>query len=489
MLHSPNHDLRMSLLILHRLSDTGVAGSSAIMNYRPAKRRKITTATTSPSDISSPSETGSLLTAAAEDYHRILPLPTQRLLSEAANVYSQYCHNKPYCIFNIQAMQLHPERLPLYLQFALVASASRFSDLWISDDERVECGVQSITRYASAAWRNISMPWSCHDDSVILPCIQAIHLLSVIDYTSGRTSTAWLKLGMALRLAHLMKLHMEIAGPTLLTDAHQEERRRMFWSLFILDRLISCSKERSPAINEDECHTLMPCSEQEWSTGELPVERPSLDGILNDSLPQHLAQNHFALMVLATATLGRVCRYVLRDDKTGVQTVPWSSSSHHSKLDAALLDIESCYIDQAPQTMELTPTQANEGVGHLRHSQLIFHLCYCLLCHPFLLHKRLVKLNKAAPPSFIQRVISVSKAHAAAITESATLLRERCAVMPSFYAYSQAVAWSIHALTNSSSDTTLHTADPQYQYEADSLANLQHMAIHWPNAEHMVSDL
>lgn len=389
----------------------------------------------------------------------------------------------------MQAVLLHPERLPLYLQFALVASAARFSDLWMSDDEHVERGVQSITRYASASWRNISMPWSCHDDSVIFPCIQAIHLLAIIDHTSGRTSTAWLKLGMALRLAHLMKLHREVAGSTLLASAHQEERRRLFWSLFILDRIISCSKERSPAINEDECLTLIPCTEEEWNTGEFPVERPSLQDILNDSIPRNLSQNHLALMVLATATLGRICRYALRDDKTGVQAAPWSSNSHHSKLDAALLDLESCYIDRAPQTMLSTATQANEGVRHFLHSKLIFHLCYCLLCHPFLLHKRLIKLNKIAPPSFVQRVISVSQAHAAAITESATQLREQCAIMPSFYAYSQAVAWSVHALSISSSSSTSRAVDPQSQYESDSLKNLQHMAIHWPSAAHMVGSL
>lgn len=359
----------------------------------------------------------------------------------------------------------------------------------MNDNERVERGLQSTTRYASAAWRNISMPWSCHDDSVIFPSVQAIHLLCVIDYTSGRTSTAWLKLGMALRLAHLMKLHVEVTEPTLLTDAHREERRRLYWSLFVLDRLISCSKERSPAITEEECHSFIPCTEQEWEIGEFHHERFSLDDILNNPNRPNPIQNHFALMILSTAILGRVCRYVLRDDQTSTQSVPWLSDSQHSRLDAALLDLESCYIQDEPQHTVPAATQIQEEVKHIHHSKVVFHLCYCLLCHPFLLHKRLVKLNKIAPPSFVQRIVSVSQVHAVAITECVTRLRKQNVVMPSFYAYCQTVAWTIHALASSSSVPSLHALDPQSTYEIQGLENLQYIAIYWPHAAYMVSIL
>ncbi|KAG9562444.1 hypothetical protein KCU77_g18019, partial [Aureobasidium melanogenum] len=61
--------------------------------------------------------------------------------------------------------------------------------------------------------------------------------------------------------------------------------------------------------------------------------------------------------------------------------------------------------------------------------------------------------------------------------------------MPSFYAYCQAVAWTIHALANSSGVPSLHALDPQSAYEGEGLENLQYIATHWPHAAYMVTNI
>lgn len=330
------------------------------------------------------------------------------------------------------------------------------------------------------------MPWSSHDDSVVFPIIQAIHLLSVIDYTNGNCSTAWVKLGMAIRLAHHMRLHVESTKPTL-TPTHQEERRRVFWSLYILDRLISCSKERPPAITDEDCKIFLPCNEDDFRSGVDPTSRETLDEVVEEPIPETLKSNYFALLIIITATLGRIAQYVLQDHKYGNQPVPWSSESRHAKLDAFLLELEGCLgpVDLAKVNTS-SETFSARSSGHGLYSQNVFHLCYCLLYHPFLLHQRLSRLRKSAPLSFVERIVNLGQIHAVAITGQNTQLRHSGITMPSFYAYCQTVAWSIHALGCEVGNPALDVLTSRSTDYEDSLANLQYMAQYWPSAGRMV---
>ncbi|KAI5194390.1 hypothetical protein E4T38_09606 [Aureobasidium subglaciale] len=457
---------------------------------RPRKRARVRSRNRPSTYSSSPALSGVEL---AQDYGSILPLPTHRLLTEAVNVYMQYSHNQPYAIFNPTRLRQHPERLPLYLQFALIATAVRFADLWASDTDVIEQNPQNISRYASAAWRNVSMPWSSHDDSLIFPIIQAIHLLSVIDYVHGRCSASWVKLGMAIRLAYLLRMHLEVeeAGSVHFDPVHQEERRRVFWSIFILDRLISCSRDRYPAILEDDCTVFVPCPDSEFESGSFSSSRSTLADLTHESTAPSLGDDSFALVVQMSAALGRVCRYVLHEQNVGHQPVPWSSESQHMKLDSALLGLEArLTADQVAEwpRNETSAASSNPSAsGRRLLSQNIFHLCYCLLYHPFLLQRRLVTLRKAAPPTFIDRLLSICQSHATAITTHNSILRSSGVVMPSFYSYCQGVAFSIHAVANSPATPALTYRQNLNTHCNDSLANLSWMSNHWPIAKTILS--
>lgn len=43
-----------------------------------------------------------------------------------------------------------------------------------------------------------------------------------------------------------------------------------------------------------------------------------------------------------------------------------------------------------------------QRLGHLLFSQMLFHLCHCLLSHPFLLREKLKAVQRQPPPSFLR---------------------------------------------------------------------------------------
>ena len=61
-----------------------------------------------------------------------------------------------------------------------------------------------------------------------------------------------------------------------LSIIEQELRRRTFWSVYVLDTLISCGRERSPTIPKDNLKLHMPCSENSFKLGLLQ-EMPPLE--------------------------------------------------------------------------------------------------------------------------------------------------------------------------------------------------------------------
>ncbi|KAJ3494209.1 hypothetical protein NLG97_g4231 [Lecanicillium saksenae] len=83
--------------------------------------------------------------------------------------------------------------------------------------------------------------------SVLL--LQCLYLLAV-----SRTDKCWITLGIAVRLAQALGLHMDFAGGTrswsylLPVSQRIEIRRRVWYSLYVMDRLLALQAGRPPAI-------------------------------------------------------------------------------------------------------------------------------------------------------------------------------------------------------------------------------------------------
>ncbi|KAF5707185.1 transcriptional activator acu-15 [Fusarium mundagurra] len=100
-----------------------------------------------------------------------------------------------------------------------------------------------------------------------------------------RTDSCWATLGQTVRMAQSIGLHVEQSDPQRLKGPGRllvERRRRIWYCIYVLDRLISLQLGRPPAIHEDYCHVPLPSrlgdSDIDWDGDEFPTmfEGPSV---------------------------------------------------------------------------------------------------------------------------------------------------------------------------------------------------------------------
>lgn len=333
--------------------------------------------------------------------------------------------------------------------------------------------------YAREAWLSVLQDHLTVEDIPNLHVAQTTNLLAIVDFTgmtaplfcfaffllplfpvidigisnsipAGRISSGWLKIGLAVRISqdlHLMKEPNE-----WLSYVEQEERRRVFWSVYLLDKLVSCGRARPPAISDEDCHVQLPCNEQTFRDGGRE-KTPTLSQLLNWNTEICAIPGNFTLTILAASILGRCARYVLHERNVD-EILPWDSRSEFATINSSLLLVES-YSQIGRRSIgemisqNLTPDGNidHQSLGHLIFAHVVFHLCHCMLNHPFLLRMRLKRLGSKTPTSFSSRAFQISSEHA---TRLSNLLEEAmqsgCHVKASFYAYATTIAGGVHSL-------------------------------------------
>jgi hypothetical protein len=129
----------------------------------------------------------------------------------------------------------------------------------------------------------------------------------------------------------------------------------------------------------------------------------------------------------------------------------------------------------------------SQSTGPIIFSRALFHLCYCLLNHPFLLRRRINTCRNLAPISFIKRSSDLAWLHA---QQMMSLVREArrlgCSFHSSASGYAITVAGSIIALRT-------YDADPLASEQAkilleEALLYLDIIGQHWNNFRTMVGD-
>ncbi|CAI7607908.1 unnamed protein product [Penicillium pancosmium] len=282
------------------------------------------------------------------------------------------------------------------------------------------------------------------DENLNLHVVQTVNLLAVVDYTAGRVSSGWLKIGLAARISQDLHLMMEPTG--YLSYAEQEERRRTFWSAYLIDKLISCGQGRPIVIQDDDCYVQLPCDEITFQNGTWK-QTNTLSELLNWNAEVIENPSPFALVTLMASIFGRCTRYVHRDKKSD-QIPPWDTKSEFSAIKSALLLLESYSKISDRKISDILHETHPDEKGQLIFAHTLFHLCHCLLNHPFLVRLRLKPFAKA-PSSFSAQALQDGADHARQLLD---LLREAtetgCRIESSFYAYCIAVAGSINSLAS-----------------------------------------
>ncbi|RAK81319.1 Zn(II)2Cys6 transcription factor [Aspergillus fijiensis CBS 313.89] len=368
--------------------------------------------------------------------------PSQPVLDSIMDTYFLHVHNQPYS--NFQEISFRQElrngTLPRCLILAMLASAVRFS----THELYAERALETSEVYAREAWLSVLTDYLTVEDDIGVHVVQTVNMLAVIDYTAGRVNSGWLKIGLAARISQGLGLMGE--PDAWIPAAEQEERRRAFWSVYLLDKLISCGRSRPLVILDQDCQVQLPCDEVTLRLGEIK-KTYTLNQLLNWNTEIAESPSPFALVILLASIFGRCTRYVYANRHTD-EIPPWDTESEYTAINSSLLLFESyaksgdaSVVDMARQSAKATGTPNHQELGHQTFAHTLFHLCHCLLNHPFVLDLRLQPFGSKAPHSFVTRALQNGIDHA---TQLVRLLRDVSEagglVESSFYAYSVAIA-------------------------------------------------
>ncbi|ORX99514.1 hypothetical protein K493DRAFT_313193 [Basidiobolus meristosporus CBS 931.73] len=181
------------------------------------------------------------------------------------------------------------------------------------------------------ASRAKSLMGQCCDEHTVSN-VQALFLLALHAYGSGHGSGGWLYSGMATRMAQEIGMNRvdekatDMDPPRKLTWIEKETCRRIWWSLYALERIISIGTGRQTVIDENDCEVALPSDDSLWETSGDPKYQPD---------PGSSSPGGLAYLVTLTTIMGRVYQFQNR-----LKLSRGSPSSLHAEfaiLDAALV--------------------------------------------------------------------------------------------------------------------------------------------------------
>ena len=154
---------------------------------------------------------------------------------------------------------------------------------------------------------------------------------------AGEGRRAWIYLGMAVRMVQVMGLCEEMSYPrdrVLSRDEfiHAEERRRVAWTAFLMDSLLSGGKGRKRSFSADEMRIQLPCEKDKFVWGE-PVRCERLDGRLPENPYIPIGDLGIVAHSMRAADLwGTVARWACSND----EALPWDTHSDFHRLSTRL---------------------------------------------------------------------------------------------------------------------------------------------------------
>lgn len=429
--------------------------------------------------------------------------------------YFAHAHNQPYGYFEEASFRakLQNNALPRCLLLAVLAVAVQYSSNTFYTGRTLE--VSEV--YAREAWLAVLQDELILEDNITLHVVQTANILAGVDYsgklfvvfivnctlfrlrmiiyTAGRVNSSWMKIGLAARGSQAMGLMREPA--MWLPTVEQEEWRRTFWSVYILDKLISCGRSRPIIIYDQDCQLQLPCSQDMFQSDE--VEMPfTLHDLLDWNTDITRGPGSFAMVVLMASILGCCTRYLYgkRDD-----IPPWDTTSEYSAISTKLLLFES-YAEMSAATrldMMLKSTLQDGQAGAIdrqtlgRHifARVLYNLCHCLLNHPFHLHLCCKPFGSRIPHSFVTRALQTGVDHATFLVDLLQATSEAGIRIESpFYSFCVAIAGGIHSIVShaAASGHRLGLLDMEDHVHRD-LRILDRLSKFWTHAANIVSSL
>ncbi|KAF5608729.1 general repressor of transcription [Fusarium subglutinans] len=227
---------------------------------------------------------------------------------------------------------------------------------------------------------------------------QAFYLLSIAQQGNGLKDESHTSMGLALRIASAIKLHLEqtyayeTSNPTPNAIILRESARRT------LDQLHSCSS--SPiSLAASDIDALLPCDEEDFANGREPPSRAALEGtpraIKDPSLVNDPNRSLFGTLIQAHGFWGVVTRDAVNYTP---YSYPWDPESKFAKVSKKLDQWERSLPPKHQWSMDrLSEYKAKEQDLAYLGITMIPRLCNIILRRPYL------EYILTSPPEYRQR--------------------------------------------------------------------------------------
>ncbi|KAL5340023.1 type I 3-dehydroquinase-domain-containing protein [Aspergillus crustosus] len=351
-----------------------------------------------------------------------------RMPDAMLDTYFARLHGKPFFILDETATrQGHQSgQLPVYLSMAIYALTLRYTT--------VNPPPGSL-EYARQARRMVDL------DQPSIENLQTLLLLSQTFYAYGCGKKAYMTLGNAVSIVLALDLYREVPGSHPSLPPEREMRRRLFWSVYVMDRFLTCGSKRPCLIADHSIVVRLPASNASGSDlGEL--FNPVGPNIPYSSDRRKTAGSCSALLVDISRILGVTHRYLAAGGVKGDSHFPWHALSNLSKIRQEL-DLWAAGTHDLFASIEALFGHPESTL--LLLSKLIYHLVHCLLYRPFLPIDLAELRGSGQHQSWQIEATTLCFSHANAIAELVELARHAPRIeWPDLVAYCLTVAGTVH---------------------------------------------
>ncbi|GES64395.1 fungal specific transcription factor [Aspergillus terreus] len=230
--------------------------------------------------------------------------------------------------------------------------------------------------------------------------LESLLLLSLFSYYLNRRNSALVLIGTAMRLGLSIGLNHNIPESQLIDPVERQHRVRIWWTIYIFDRMWGSKMGQASQILDDDIHLDMPSS----------IDPPQLhDEQFSDT--DHMTAN-IKLARIVGETIAKLYSRRKYND-TFLQRV--------QKLLKAL----KSWVETLPEHLRLNEDEPEMNHKHVSSLHLAFNQCVILATRPTLLHL-LIKLNETSSQHTIsQPVLTLGEAciHAARHSHSLILTK------------------------------------------------------------------
>ncbi|KAF9905153.1 hypothetical protein EC991_001973 [Linnemannia zychae] len=186
-----------------------------------------------------------------------LVLPSAEVMDHLFDIHFRFVHPVlPMLHRKTFYDQIHgPEPPPSHLLFAVLGLASRFSDNPVFRTPQPGADRPPCTIFYERAKELIKEEY----DNSQIGTVQALLLMAIQQMGFCESQRAWLYVGMAIRMAEDLGLNYDLSeqeqarNPVL-----AEQRRRTWWSCYVVERLVCAGLGRPLSITQQHCETGFP---------------------------------------------------------------------------------------------------------------------------------------------------------------------------------------------------------------------------------------